>query len=117
MRDSRSPVVTMLVLLLVAVVVGCGASSGTATGANYYVYALSAERQDARRTIPPESIGLGKPFRDLTRLGQDTVELRIPYAALGAKVGDSVRLCFHDTQQSSSPDRESVSDDLTLRLQ
>jgi len=107
---------------------GSGMSSGdvvlhtgevqiTAPIANYYVYALSAERQYARRTIAPESIGLDKPFRDLTRLGQDTLELRIPYAALGTKTGDTVRLCFHDAQQSSSPDRESVSDDLTLRLQ
>src|SRR3990167_8421161 len=28
--------------------------------ANYYVYALSAERQYARRTIAPESIGLDR---------------------------------------------------------
>lgn len=107
---------------------GSGMSSGdvalhtaevqiTAPTANYYVYALSAEREYGSRTIAPESIGLGKPFRDLTRIGQDTVEIRVPYAALGTKAGDTVRLCVHDTQQSSSPDRESVSGDFTLRLQ
>lgn len=106
---------------------GSGMSSGdvaldtdavqiTASIANYYVYALSAERQYGGKAIAPESIGLDKAFRDLTDVSENSVQARIPYAALGARAGDTVRLCLHDTQQSSSPDRGSVSDDRTLRL-
>jgi len=106
---------------------GSGMSSGdvalntkevqiTAPTANYYVYALSAERRYGGEAVAPESIGLDKPFRELTQIGEDSVEVRVPYAALATKAGDTVRLCLHDPQQNSAPDSASVSDDRMLRL-
>lgn len=98
------------------VVVDSGHVRITGSIANYYVYALSPERRFGGDTIDPESIGLKTPYRDLTRIDGNRVELRVPYAALGTKAGDTVRLCFHDTQQDSVPHPDSVSADRTLVL-
>ena len=45
----------------------------------------------------------------------DTIEAAIPYAWLGIKPGDTVRLCFYERDATTAPDR-GYSEDRTLKL-
>ena len=80
----------------------------TGKTANYLIQTLTKERFGG-------SITKTDNF-DSTTLGEDSVQIRIPYSELKVKSGDRVRICFHDVQERSSASPEVISEDKATTL-
>jgi hypothetical protein len=106
--------------------VGDGKASGVAAGdalidatrhakaEGVATFALAKIRQGRANTEMHEPAAKDEILKAVSWKG-DTIEAAIPYAWLGIKPGDTVRLCFYERDASTAPDR-GYSEDRVLKL-